>query len=74
MVLVKLLIGIAIFSFALYLFLAGPTQREALLALVGASHDARAVTGLSIVGMVFGIALTLRTFFDSILHHTRSNV
>lgn len=73
MVLVKPLIGLAIFSVALYLFLAGPVQREATLALVGANLDSRAVTGLSIVGMVFGIAFTLRTLFDSILHHTRSN-
>ncbi|MCS6925861.1 MAG: hypothetical protein NZ578_08180 [Candidatus Binatia bacterium] len=72
MVLIKSLSGVVIFSFALYLFLAGPVQREATLALIGASLDSRAITGLSIVGMVFGIAFTLRTLFDSLLN--RSNV
>lgn len=71
MVFAKSLIGIGVFSIALYLFLADPAQREATLALIGASLDYRTVTGLSIVGMVFGVVLTLRALFEFVLSNSR---
>ncbi len=72
MAFVTSLIGIGHFSVALYLFLAGPEQREETLALIGASLEYRTVTGLSIVGMVFGVVFTLRALFESVLSTGRA--
>jgi len=60
----KLLVAPLIFFTALCLFLVGPERREEVLLLVGVRLNPRTVSGLSIIGMVFGLVMTLKTLAE----------
>lgn len=61
---VTILVGIGIFLIARSLFLFGPAQEERDLVLGALVLQPRAATGLSILLMVFGSILALKSFAE----------
>jgi hypothetical protein len=61
---VKILLGLSIFLAALSLFLFGPEQHEPSLAFAGLILHPRTATALSIILMVFGAVMTLKSFAE----------
>ena len=64
MIIIKFLVATVIFLGALGLFLFGPQHGAEPLMIAGLDLDSRTATALSIIGMVFGVILALRTFAE----------
>jgi hypothetical protein len=63
-IILKFLMATVIFLGALALFLFGPQHGQEPLMVAGLDLDSRTATALSIIGMVFGVILALRTFAE----------
>ncbi len=61
---VKIALGIVIFLAALSLFVFGPAHGEAPLMVAGMDLDSRTATAVSIIFMVFGAILTLKSLAE----------
>jgi len=64
MTIAKLLVAPTIFFAALCLFLLDPESCAQALMNVGVHLKPRTITALSIIGMVFGLVLTLKTLAE----------
>jgi hypothetical protein len=61
---VKILLGVSIFLTALSLFLFGPEHHEPALTFAGFVLRPQTATALSIIFMLFGALLTLRSILE----------
>ena len=64
MTIAKLLVAPTIFFAALCLFLLDPESRVQALMNVGLHLNPPTITALSIIGMVFGLVMTLKTLAE----------
>jgi hypothetical protein len=60
----KVRVAPPIFLTALCVFLLGPERREEIFLLVGVQLNPRTVSGFSIIGMVFGLLMTLKALAE----------
>jgi|SoiMethySBSTD1v2_1073268.scaffolds.fasta_scaffold785221_3 hypothetical protein len=65
--LVKLLLAIAIFITALSVFVMSPERQTKVREMLGIGRNHRALVALSILGMVFGTVLWVRTVLQEIV-------